>query len=307
MANPCLLSIIGPTAVGKTRLTLDLAQRYGAEVISCDSRQMYRHMDIGTAKPSPAERAAVRHHFVDHLLPNERMTAGQFEREVDALLKELFEQHALAIMAGGSTLYVRAVWEGMDDMPEVPEAVRAALRSRWQQQGLPPLLEELQHVDPATYARIDRQNPARVLRALEIYHSVGKPISAFQRAAPKHACYRHLKLGLHRERPQLYQRIDQRVDAMLAQGLEQEVQALLDMGYQPEDQGLRAIGYQELVAHFQGHISREEAIRLIKRNSRRYAKRQLTYFRRFPDIHWVDASQPEQARAWVAASLEQAG
>lgn len=297
---PTLISIVGPTAVGKTALAIALARALGTEIISCDARQIYRYLDIGTAKPSMEERAGIPHHFIDYLLPDQPYTAGQYEQEAGALLQRLFQQYRVVVMVGGSTLYAHALWEGIHDMPPIPPAIRQQLWHTFEQQGLQVLLEELQRVDPETYARIDRQNHSRVIRALEVHRASGKPISHFRSSpkAPKRP-YRLLKIGLRLDRPLLYQRIDQRVDSMLAAGLEDEVQNLLKMGYKPSHQALQSIGYQEFIQFFEGKIPQQEAIRLIKRNSRRYAKRQLTFYRRYEDIQWFEASEAHRVLAWV--------
>lgn len=293
-APPTLISLIGPTASGKSQLALACATHWQTAILSCDARQIYRYMDIGTAKPSVEERAQVPHFFMDICDPDESYNAGQYESEAERLLEQWFAQKPVVILAGGSTLYARALWEGFDEMPEVSPEVRKALNLTLEQEGLPPLLAELQQVDPETYQLIDRNNPARVIRALEVYRSSGTPISVFRKGrTAKNTAYRHLKIGLSGERNWLYRRIDQRVLNMVEAGLWEEVRSLLEKGFDPGLQALQSIGYQEVIAQIQGNISREEAIRLIQRNSRRYAKRQLTYFKRFPDVHWLDASQPE--------------
>ena len=288
-----LITLVGPTAVGKTALALALAKRYGTEIISSDARQLYRGLDIGTAKPTAAERAEVRHHFLDILDPDQPYSAGEFGREAEALLRQLFQQHEVVIVVGGSTLYVQALWFEFDEMPPVDPALREALNAQLEQAGLAPLLEELARVDPATFAQIDRQNPARVLRALELYRSSGTPASELRQGLrPKEVPWQTLKIGLEDERAALYARIDQRVEAMLVQGLEAEVRHLLER-YPPEAPGLQSIGYREWLPYFADEIDRAEVCRLIQRNSRRYAKRQLTWYRRFDDLRWFQPGAEE--------------
>lgn len=295
-----LISIIGPTAVGKTALAIQLAKLFQTEIISTDSRQIFRGMNIGTAKPSSAELAEVSHHFIDHLPPTETYNAGSFEQEADPILSELHQQYDQVISAGGSTLYINALWNGIDPMPKIPAEVRNSLREEWDQNGLEALLEELQSVDPDTYEKIDRQNPVRVLRALEVYRASGTPISVFrQESKPKARNYQLLKIGLTDERAALYERINQRVEQMFANGLKQEVEQLLDEGISPEAQSLQSIGYRELVQALQGKHDLSEAKRLIKRNSRRYAKRQMTWFRRDEEIQWFQAGENQAVCNWL--------
>lgn len=294
-----LITLVGPTAVGKTRLSIRLAQRHGGAIIMGDPRQMYRGMDIGTAKPTPAEQAEAPHYLIDAYEPEQRISAGDFERTMLDLLPQLFEQYPVLIVVGGATLYMDALWFGLDEMPPVPPEVRDDVQAQHRTQGLAPLLAELAQVDPTTYARIDRQNPARVLRAIEVYRASGQPISAFQQGRElRKFPYPHRAIALYDERPRLYQRIDQRVEAMVDEGLEGEVEALLARGLAPESQALQSIGYQEWLPYFAGEYNRAEVIRLIQRNSRRYAKRQLTYWRRYTHLQWVRADLSEEALRW---------
>ena len=297
-----LLSIVGPTAVGKTGLSIQLAKTYQTEIISCDSRQMYKELSIGTAKPSLEERAGIPHHFMDSLELDSPYSAGQFEQDAHQTLGSLLSKHKLVIATGGSTLYFHALWEGMNDMPSVSPDTRYTLNSLFKEKGLEPLLEELQACDPIMYEKIDQKNPARVIRALEVFRETGKPMSYYQASTTKvqrNPSYTHLKVGLNRERTLLYSRINKRVDDMIKQGLEEEVRGVLQLGYTPELQALRSIGYKEMIQYIHGEFDREEAVRLIKRNSRRYAKRQLTFFNRYSDIYWVDAEDQEEIKSYV--------
>lgn len=299
-----MLSIVGPTAVGKTDLALAIARRWGTEIISADSRQMYRDLNLGTAKPNPEALAAVPHHLIDWLDPDEALSAGRFQREADRILTALAAEKNLAVMVGGSTLYMAAFWYGLNEMPEVPPGIRMKLNAELASNGLPALLAELQQVDPATYEHIDRANPARVLRALEVFRASGQPISAFQRpAVPREVPWQQIKIGLNDDRERLYARIDARVLTMVEQGLFEEVEGLLARGLAPDCQALRSIGYQEIVAHLQGAYDRDEAIRLIQRNSRRYAKRQLTWYRRYDDITWFEAGHTAAVMEWLQGQL----
>ena len=284
----CLLVIAGPTAVGKTALCVTLAQQLGTEVVSADSRQFFRELSIGTAKPTPAEMQGVPHHFIDSHSITETYNAGQYEADCLALLDQLFQRHSVVILTGGSGLYLQAVTEGLDALPPANPGLRAQLQQLLVTQGLAPLVEELAEVDPVTYARIDRQNPQRVLRALEVTRSTGQPFSSFHGATPKAPRpFRTVKVALERPREKLYQRIDQRVDDMLAAGLLAEVEGLLPYRHH---NALQTVGYQELFGYLAGEYDWAEAVRLLKRNTRHYAKRQLSWLRRDPAYHWLPAS-----------------
>ncbi|MDX1909287.1 MAG: tRNA (adenosine(37)-N6)-dimethylallyltransferase MiaA [Bacteroidia bacterium] len=285
-----LICIAGPTAVGKTALSLHLAKRYDTAIVSADARQVYCYLDIGTAKPTPEERGDIPHAFIDILTPDQPYNAGLFAREARQWLDDWFETHEVAIVAGGSTLYLDALLYGMDAIPPASGEVREALKLTFEQEGLSPLLAELATVDPATYAVVDRQNPARIIRALEVWRSSGHPISAF-RTGPKSPAlpWQVITIGLTDDRDRLYDRINRRVDEMMDRGLLQEVTGLLNMGYSPDLHALQTIGYQELIAFLQGQTDLTAAVERIKQNSRRYAKRQLTWMRRYEDITWVEA------------------
>lgn len=288
-----LLTLVGPTAVGKTALAIRLAQQQGGAIVVADPRQMYQGLDLGTAKPTAEERALAPHYLVDSLAPTASFSAGDFERLMRARLPAWLDQYPLVIVVGGATLYMDALWFGLDDMPEVPEVLRADLQAEYEAQGLSPLLTELARVDPTTYARIDRRNPARVLRALAVYRASGQPISAFQRGRKlRDFGVPHQAIALHDERAALYARIDRRVEQMVTEGLEDEVRGLLAQGLAPHSQALQSIGYQEWLPYFAGEYDRTEAIRLIQRNSRRYAKRQLTYWRRYDFLQWHRPGEP---------------
>ncbi|MFK7925915.1 MAG: tRNA (adenosine(37)-N6)-dimethylallyltransferase MiaA [Bacteroidia bacterium] len=296
-----LISIVGPTAVGKTGLSLKLARNFGTEILSTDSRQIYQGMNIGTAKPSRDELQQIKHHFIDYLSPDQDYNAGRFEKEADQLIAQIFEQHSTLITVGGSTLYINSLWNGIDEMPKVPVEVRNTLRAEWEQDGLEKLLEELARVDPETFEKVDQQNPVRILRALEVYRSSGTPISVFRKnSSEKKRDYQLIKIGLQAERAPLFERINQRVEEMFDDGLIQEVQALLDTGLAPEANSLQSIGYREVVQYLHNIHSVGEAKRLIKRNSRRYAKRQMTWFRRDKEIKWFNTDQTEEILAYLS-------
>ncbi len=285
--KPTLIVVVGPTAVGKTAFSLRLAEHYGTEIVSADARQCFRETTIGTAKPTVEERERVRHHLIDFLSVTQPYDVKQFEQDALAALADIYRRKQWAIATGGSGLYVKTLCYGIDDLPEVSTDLREELKERWQTQGLAALVDDLARVDPVYYATVDRQNHRRVLRALEVFYSSGTPFSAFQgQKTVAHRPFRILTIGLTLPRDVLYERIEQRVDQMMAAGLVEEARALYPWR---EQQALRTVGYQELFPVFEGKYAIEEAIRLIKRNTRRYAKRQLTWFRQDPAVHWVDA------------------
>lgn len=287
--EPTLLVISGPTAVGKTDLCVRLAQHLHTEIVSADSRQFFRELTIGTAKPTPEEMGGIPHHFIDSHSIQEEYNAGRFEQDALALLQQLFQKHRVVLLTGGSGLYLQAVTEGFDDMPVALPEVRAQLHQELAEGGLGPLVDELARLDPVTYDRIDRQNHQRVLRALEITRATGQPFSSFhgQKKAAERP-FHVVKVALNREREELYQRIDQRMDQMLASGLEAEARALYPFRHH---NALQTVGYKELFDYFEGHYDYAEAVRLLKRNSRHYAKRQLTWLRRDPEYQWAHPAE----------------
>lgn len=285
-AGPCLILIQGPTGAGKTSVAVALARHYGIPVISADSRQVYREMTIGTAVPSPEELAQARHYFVHQKSVHETFTAGDFAAEALELLeKELFTKYEKVIVAGGSGLYVDALVNGFDDLPQTDPVLRDELSNTPMQA----LLEELKTADPVYYDQVDRSNPQRVVRALEVYRLTGRPYSALRTGVTADRPFRTLKIGItDPDRQALYEKINNRVDQMVRDGLIEEARALCPLKNLP---ALQTVGYQELFDYFDGKTTLEKAIELIKRNSRRYAKRQLTWLRRDPLVEWFSADQ----------------
>lgn len=279
-----VLVVAGPTAVGKTAVCVQLAKKLQTDVVSADSRQLYRELTIGTAKPSVAEMGGVPHHFVGSHSITDPVNAGQYERECLALLDELFREKDVVILSGGTGLYINAVCFGLDDIPPVDPSLREQLIIRLQQEGLESLQNELRQLDPA-YAQIaDLQNPIRVTRALEVCLTTGQPYSSFRRQQTADRPFRSLLVTLERPREELYDRIETRVDAMLVAGLVEEVRSLLPYRHMPP---LQTVGYQEIFPYLDGTYDQDEMVRLLKRNSRRYAKRQLTWFRNQGNYHRV--------------------
>lgn len=297
-----LIVLPGPTGVGKTAFATGLAERLGCEIISCDSRQFYREMKIGTAAPGKEELARVRHHFVGFLSVTDYYSLSLFERDVLALLPSLFSSNPVAIMTGGSMLYMDAVCRGMDDIPDTDPAVRQKYLGMYHDEGIEGLRIALKMLDPASYSRIDLHNPRRILRALEITESSGRPYSSFLTAPVRQRDFRIIKAGLTRERGELYRRIDMRVHRMMEEGLEQEAVSLKQYR---ELNALNTVGYREMFSWFDGEVSRDQAVMLIKRNTRRYARKQLTWWNRDNDINWFDVSEREMIVSWIESRLEE--
>lgn len=297
-----LVVVVGPTAVGKTEFCVQLAKHYKTEIISADSRQFFREMQIGTAKPTAEEQQGVPHHFVDSHSITGEYNAGAFEQDVLALLEKLFQQHDVVLMTGGSGLYVRAVLEGMDEMPDADPDVREKLTRQYEAEGLQPLLDKLQELDPIYFAQVDKANPQRVIRAVEVCLSSSIPYSSFRKSERQERPFNIIKIGLNRDRSELYQRIDQRMDQMLEQGLLEEAKALYP--YRAHN-ALQTVGYKEIFDYLEGMYNWEEAVRLLKRNSRRYAKRQLTWFRKNPEEYaWFEPQQWQEVVAYIKGQLK---
>lgn len=288
MSIRTLIVIVGPTGSGKTDLSIAVAEHFAAPIVSTDSRQFYRGIPIGTAQPDVEQLQRVEHHFIaSHNLTDE-FNCGAYETEALKRLGELFAQHDTVVAVGGSGLYVKALCEGMDDMPEVDAELRRSLSERLKNEGLESLAEELRRRDAAFYEIIDRKNPARVLRALEVCISTGQPYSSLRTGCKRQREFNIIKIGTDMPREVLYERIDRRVDMMIEQGLEQEARSVYPLR---ELNSLQTVGYREMFDYFDGKITRDEAIELIKRNSRRYAKRQLTWFRRDEEIRWFHPAE----------------
>ena len=280
--------ILGPTGVGKTDYALALARRVGSPVVSCDSRQVFREMRIGTARPTDAQLAEVPHYFIADRSVTEPFTAGQFELEALALLDRLFQDHETVVMAGGSGLYIDALCNGLDDFPPADPELREQLSARLREEGVAALRAELRLLDPESYAALDPANGQRIVRALEVTIATGRKFSSFKTHANKERPFAIEKTGLTRPRAELYARIDARVDAMMAKGLLDEARALLPHRALP---ALNTVGYKELFDYFDGKYDLAEAVRLIKRNTRHYAKKQLTWWGRDASIRWITLSE----------------
>lgn len=291
-----LLVVVGPTGSGKTDLSIRLARHFSAPILSTDSRQFYRGIPIGTAQPTPDQLQAAEHHLIASHDLEEGLNCGSYEVLALEILERLFQTHDTVVAVGGSGLYVQALCEGMDDLPEADETIRQALTEKLRAEGLEALTEELRERDPAYWAQVDRQNPARVLRALEVCRSTGRPYSELRTGERRSRNFEIQKVGVDMPREELYERINRRVELMMEQGLEAEARRVYPLRHL---NSLQTVGYKELFQYFDGEITREEAVELIKRNSRRYAKRQLTWFRRDEAIRWFHPTQYEEVIAWL--------
>lgn len=299
---PLLVVIAGPTASGKTNLGVKLAKHFNSEVVSSDSRQFYREMSIGTAKPTVEEMDGVIHHMINTLSVQDTFSVGDYEDQTLNLLADRFQEINPIFLVGGSGLFIRAICAGLDQFPEIAPSLRQALNEEFQREGLEGLLLELKETDPGYYRQVDQNNPKRIIRALEVIRSSGKPFSSFWKQGQRNRPFNILKFGLEWDRKTLYERIDLRVDLMMEAGLLNEVESLLPYHHL---NALQTVGYQELFPYFEGTRSLERSIELIKRNSRRYAKRQMTWFRKEPELQFIPHDQSfdrikESIEDWIA-------
>ena len=283
MKTKSLIAVVGPTAIGKTTLAIALAKHYKTQILSADSRQFYKEMRIGTAVPDSAELKAAPHHFIQHLSIHDSYSVGDYERDALRLLEQLFKIHNTIILVGGSGLYVDAVTKGLDNFPKVSPEIRLELKEQLNSKGIAFLQNELERLDPDYFKQVDRFNPQRLIRALEICIGTGKPFSAFLENNPTNRPFETTYVALTAERDLIYNRIEKRVDLMMAEGLLEEARKLYTYR---ELNSLQTVGYKELFSHFDGKISLSEAVGEIKKNTRRFAKRQLTWYRRDPKILW---------------------
>ena len=302
VGKPRVIVLCGPTAAGKTAAGIEVARAIGGEIVSADSMQVYRYMDIGTAKPTEAEQAAVRHHVIDVVDPDEPFDAAAYLSLGRQALGELMRAGKTPVVVGGTGLYIKALLYGLFRSDARDPAVRARLRAEAQDRGAAALHARLAQSDPQTAARLHPNDTVRILRALEVYEVTGRPISALQREHRfKDAPFRALKIGLSLDREALYRRIDQRVESMLAAGLEDEVRSLLARGYGPQLKPMQSIGYSHLAAYIAGRLSHAECIRTLQRDTRRFAKRQLTWFRADPESVWIS---PDRVTELIQRSSE---
>lgn len=295
-----LVVLLGPTGVGKTDLSIGLAKHYRTSIISCDSRQIYKEMYIGTAVPEREQLEAVPHFFIQTASVRDYFNCWEFEQQALSKIRELHEKTDVVIMAGGSMMYIDAVCKGIDEMPTIDDEVRASVREMFDREGIEALRLLLKKLDPDWYTQVDLKNAKRIMHALEVCLMTGKPYSSFLTRSVKEREFAIVKIGLNRDRDELFERINHRVDLMVESGMEKEARELYPLRHL---NALNTVGYKEWFDYFDGKFDREEAIRLIKRNTRRYAKKQLTWYRNDPDIHWFHPSQEKEILAFLQSVL----
>ena len=283
-----VIVITGPTCSGKTRLSLDLASKLDTEIISADSRQVYKYLDIGTAKPSASELRKIKHHFIDYLYPDEKFNVSDYEVQALKIIKRLHSNHKIPVVVGGSGLYIKALIDGIFNTVDTDEEFREKLMQERKERGNEYIYNKLKEVDPVSASGMLPQNYKRVIRALEVYHLTGKPIWQIQKEYQRDIDLKFIQFGLNWEREKLYVNIESRVDEMISAGLVEEVKRILNKGYDNSINALNTVGYKEIISFLKGEISFERAVELIKRNTRRFAKRQLTWFNRDKRITWLD-------------------
>ncbi len=291
-----LIVLIGPTAVGKTEVSLKIAKHFGCPIISADSRQMYRGMEIGTAAPTPQELSEQKHYLVGQLQPGDYYSAARYEQEVLAILEEEFKKHKVMLLSGGSMLYIDAVCKGIDDIPTVDEETREMVKRKYAEEGLERLSEELRILDPEYYREADIKNPKRVMHALEICYMTGKTYTSFRTRSNKERPFNIIKIGLQRDREELYARINSRVDAMIRQGLMEEVKRFYHLRHH---NSLNTVGYKELFKVLDGEWDYPFAIEKIKQNTRIYSRKQTTWYRRDNQIQWFHPDEKETIIAYI--------
>lgn len=295
-----LIIIAGPTAIGKTALAIRLAKHFETEIISADSRQFYREMNIGTAKPSEEELNAAKHHLINSHSVLDQFNAGDFEKESIEIINKLFLDHDQVILAGGSGLFINAVCNGFDQLPAASDEIRDQLNKLFAEKGIEFLQERLKKIDPAYYEEVDIFNPQRIIRALEVFESTGKTFSSLRTNLKKQRPFNIIKIGLNTDRKKLYERINLRVDQMVRDGLIEEVETLITYRHQNP---LNTVGYSEILNFLDGNSSKEEAIEKIKQNTRRFAKRQITWFKKSEDIKWFEPDAFESIIQYLNSTL----
>ena len=281
-----LIVLLGPTGVGKTDISIDIARHFNCEIISADSRQFFSEIKIGTAAQSDDQLAEIKHHFVRFLSVKDYYSSSLFERDVLKILPHLFTENNMVLLTGGSGMYIDAVCEGIDDIPDVDPLVRKKYNNKYREEGIEGLRLALKMLDPEYYKKVDLKNPKRIIRALEICETTGRPYSSFLTKQERERDFRIIKIGLERTRKELYDRINRRVDKMICEGLEEEAKGLFELKHL---NALNSVGYKEFFDYFEGKISKEKAIELIKRNTRRFAKRQITWWAKDEEIRWFQA------------------
>lgn len=301
--SPTALVLTGPTGVGKTDVSIQIADRVDCEIVSADSRQIYRYMDIGTSKPTRETLQSVLHHFINILNPDEDYSAGQYAKEAREVIQQIRERGKIPLVVGGSGLYIRALLNGFFGKDFRDESIRVELNERLNNEGALSLYSELQRVDPQGADQTHPNNVKKILRGLEVYHISGKPLSEIQKRSEDPAPFSWIKIGLIMKREDLYERINQRVDEMFKEGLIEEVQDLLKHGYSPKLNSLNSVGYKEVFEHLNDNLDYKNCISLVKQNTRRYAKRQMTWFRSETDIQWATIENPKDFAPEIAENV----
>lgn len=298
-----LVIIAGPTAIGKTDLTIELAQHFKTEIVSADSRQIFKELYIGTAVPKPEQLNTVTHHFIQYKSIFDNYNASAYERDALQMIEKLFEKYNIVFMTGGSGMYIEAVCSGIDDMPDILPEIRAKATQLLENEGKEALQKILKEVDPDYYFETDINNPARLIRGVEMYWQTGKPFSLFRKQSQRSRDFNIVRIALDMPRDELHERINRRVDMMVKNGLVEEAQTMFShKGLVP----LKTVGYQELFEHFEGDITLDEATELIKRNTRRYARKQLSWFRRNKETVWFHPSETEKMKSYIHKQIENA-
>ncbi len=297
--NKKVIFIIGPTAIGKTKLSIDLAKLFSCEIISCDSRQFYKELKIGSAPPNKLELTKIKHHFIQNLSVEEDYSAGQFEIDAIELIKKIHEKTNLVLMVGGSGLYIDAICKGLDKTPKISKKIRKEINEEYKNKGLIWLQEKVKKIDPELYFNNNCNNPQRLLRTLELFSQTGKNLSSFQTKKTKKRPFKIIKIGLNTNRKILYNRINKRVDDMIEKGLLKEAHSLIN--YQHKN-ALQTVGYKEIFKFLENKFSFEEAINAIKKNTRRFAKRQLTWFRKDKEIKWFEPNELNEIKKFISKS-----
>ena len=294
-----VIFILGPTAIGKTKLSINLAKIFSCEIISCDSRQFYKELKIGSAPPNKSELAKVKHHFIQNLSISEDYSAGQFEIDAIKLIEEIHKKNDLVFIVGGSGLYIVAISKGLDKTPTISKKIRKEINEKYHTKGLEWIQEKVKKIDPEFYSNNDIKNPQRLLRVLEIFTQTGKNLSSFQSKKIKKRPFKILKIGLNIDREILYSRINKRVNSMIEKGLLKEVNSLMNFQHQ---NALQTVGYKEIFRFLNNQCSYEDAIDSVKKNTRRFAKRQLTWFRKDTEIRWFKPNQLNEIKKLIEES-----
>jgi tRNA dimethylallyltransferase len=295
-----LIVLLGPTGVGKTDISIDIARHFNCEIISADSRQFFSEIKIGTAAQSDDQLAEIKHHFVRFLSVKDYYSSSLFERDVLKILPDLFTERNMVLLTGGSGMYIDAVCKGIDDIPDVDPLVRKKYNNKYSEEGIEGLRLALKMLDPEYYKKVDLKNPKRIIRALEICDTTGRPYSSFLIKLERERDFRIIKIGLERTRKELYDRINRRVDKMIYEGLEEEAKGLFELKHL---NALNSVGYKEFFDYFEGKISKGKAIELIKRNTRRFAKRQITWWAKDKEIRWFAADALQEILKYIESKI----